>query len=270
LSTFANTWTPSEEAVLRESYGRIHAKTIGKKLGRSVGAVMHRAGRTGLKSRRRWSAEDDQQLRAEWGECSLGQIAKKMSRTPATIYWRAKEIELELGCPRGLEYLTTAAERTGYDTAPLRRILKAHGVRLLPAFSRPTGARRHYHVVDPQDVDDAIAKHLAGASVQELARDHGVSGECLRFWLLRARAAGIKMQAPPEQTRVEWRIPIAAAAEVMAWRASQETLMAGAKRVGVHRDTLLRRLLAAGFVKPPGKTWWVFKADVDKLAGGLR
>ena len=55
--------------------------------------------------------------------------------------------------------------------------------------------------------------------------------------------------------------------EGVAWRASQETVMGGAKRLGLHRETLHRLLLAAGFTKPPGKTWWVFKAGVDRVAG---
>lgn len=270
MSAFANTWTARQEAVLQESYGRVHAKTIGKRLGRSTAGVMHRAARIGLQSRRRWSAEDDQELAALWGEMSLGTIAKRMKRTVATTYWRARKLGLKRGCPRGLEYLTSAAERTGYDTKTLRAILKANGVRLLPAFARPTKAKRHFHVVDPQDVDDALAKHHEGAPVQQHAREYGVSGDCLRFWLLRARAAGFDIPAPPTQARCYWHVRTETVAKVMAWRASQETVMGGAKRLGLNRETLHRLLLAAGFVKPPGKTWWVFKADVDSVAGGRK
>ncbi len=267
MNEFANTWTRAEETVLRDGYGRIHAKTLGKKLGRSVQAVMHRANRIGLQSRRRWSADDDQQLRAEWGEYSLGVVARHLNRTVATTYWRARKLGLPLGCPQGREYLTAAAERTGFDTKSLRLILKAQGVRIMPALARPTGAKRHFHVVDPQDVDDAIAEHLKGAPVQQHAKDYGVSGDCLRFWLLRARAAGFDVPAPPTQARCYWHVPTETVAKVMAWRASQETVMGGAKRSGLHRETLHRLLLAAGFTKPPGKTWWVFRADVDRVAG---
>lgn len=266
MNSFAETWTPKEEAVLRENYGRVHAKTIGKQLGRSTSAVMHRASRIGLQSRRRWSSDDDQELAALWGEMALGSIAKSLRRTVATVYWRARKLNLKHGCPRGLEYLSGAATRTGYDPKTLRVILKAQGVRLLPAFARPTKAKRHFHVVDPQDVDDALARHHEGAPVQQHARELGMSGDCLRVWLLRARAAGLRVPAPPTIKKGCWHVSSRVVAEVMAWRATLETVQHAAKRLRTDAESLRARLRAAGLKQLPNdRCWWLPRAEVDRV-----
>lgn len=262
---FAETWTPQEEAVLRQSYGRVHARTIGKRLGRSPSAVMKRAARIGLQSRRRWSAEDDQQLSALWGEQSLGWIARVMKRTTMTVYWRARKLGLKRGCPRGLEYVSAAAARTGYDPKSLKAILKAQGVRLMPAFARPTKAKRHFHVVDPQDVDDAIARHHEGAPVQQHARDLGVSGDYLRVWLLRARAAGMRVPAPPAIKKGCWHVSSKTVAEVMAWRATLETPRNAAKRLRTDPVRLRAALIAAGLSRGTDRCWWVPRVDVERV-----
>lgn len=267
---FTNTWSKSEDAKLRLAYGRQEAKAIATELGRTECAVMHRAKRIGAVARRRWSAEDDQELQALWGELSLGVIARRLKRTVLTTYWRARVLGLQVGCPRGLEYLTAAAARTGYQTDQLRTILKAQRVRMRPAYARPTGATRHYHVVDPQDVDDAIATHLQSAPVQQHARDYGVSGACMRFWLLRARAEGFPVPALPEQKRCYWLVPTQLVAEVMAWRDTLETVRQGSKRVRIDAQRLRKRLEEAGVKRSSERPWWVAKADVDRVAGGRR
>ena len=264
-SEFGVAWSKAEEAVLREKYGRVHAKTIGKELGRSTHAVMHRASHIGLQSRRRWTDEDKRTLRALWGERSLGQIAKELRRTVKTTYQMAKMLGLELGCPRGLEYLTAAAKRTGYTTGQLRSILKAQGVRLLPAFSRPTRARRHYHVVDPLDVDDAVARHVKAWPVQHAAREYGITGDLMRVWLLRARQASFDVPVPPTVKKGVWYVPIDIVAEVMTWRSTLESVREAARRTGLTNHTLRKRLMAAGVPRGSEKIWWVSKAAVDRV-----
>lgn len=269
-AAFVNTWSKNEDQALRDSYGKVEAKALARQLGRSECAVMHRAQRIGATARRRWTEEDKQTLRALWGEKSLGRIASELKRTVKTVYPRAKMLGLQLGCPRGLEYLTAAAARTGYQADQLRVILKAQGVKMLPSYSRPTGAKRHYDVVDPQDVDDAIARHLESAPVQQHARDYGVSGDCMRFWLLRAKADGFAVPEPPVRARCYWLVPTKLVAEIMAWRETLETVRQGSKRVRIDAQTLRKRLEDAGVKRSSERPWWVAKTDVDRVAGWRR
>lgn len=118
-------WSADEDRVLRHAYadGGIEAAQAALPE-RSACAIYRRAERLGISRRRRWTEADDQRLRKFWdGELSLREIAKRLQRTEATTYWRAQKLGLPLGCPDGWEYLTHAAQRTGYATKQLRPIL---------------------------------------------------------------------------------------------------------------------------------------------------
>lgn len=202
---------------------------------------------------RRWSPRDDERLRLAWGDGSLAAIAKSLGRTEIATYWRARKLGLTNSPPQGLEYLTAAADRTGFETSPLRRILRAAGVALQPAMSRPgvvargSGPRRglHYHLVEPGAVDDAVAAWARQESVEEAASRRGVSGDVLRRLLLKAG------HTPPRRRKARWRIPSRLADElVRAWRAKGASVGAHARRVGVGRVTLAGWLRAAGVLGP--------------------
>lgn len=203
LQTFVP-WTAEEDAVLREVYEREGHKRVSERLPqRSLSSIFHRANRLGLKARRRWSKADDNQLRDLWdsGVC-IHTIAKTLGRTQRTTYWRAQQLGLRLGCPDSFEYLTVAAERTGYCTTQLRPILRWAGVNLKVALARPTKARRRFHIVDPFDVDDALERWHGTEPLETAARRLGVRGHVLRRWL---RAVGVE-EPKDRPFRAHWRV----------------------------------------------------------------
>lgn len=201
-------WTASEDKALRHAYvaGGIYVAHAHLPH-RSVPSLFHRARRIGLYRRRRWTAADDAQLRNLWGvDMSLDEIAERLGRTPITTYWRAQKIGLPLGCPDGWERLSHAAERTGYCTSQLRRILKAAGVEMRRSITRetkPRGKRRkahRWHIVVPESVDAAIKRWLATEPVSAAARRHGVTADVLAR---RLRLAGIKKTVAGKK---HWRV----------------------------------------------------------------
>ena len=188
----APSWTVAEDAILRTVYPRDGID--GAKLAlpaRTESALFHRARRLGLQRRRRWTPSDDTHLRDLWSQgLRLSAIAKHLGRTKATTYWRAQKIGLPLGCPEDFEYLSAAAKRTGYCTSQLWRILGWAGVTVHAAVARPVKSRsgRRMHVVDPLDVDDAIASWLKTETANSAAKRLGISGDRLRA---RLRQVGV-------------------------------------------------------------------------------
>lgn len=198
-------WTPAEDAVLRDAYldGGSHAAVAALR-GRSLAAIHHRVQRLGLFRRRRWTEQDDARLCELWESgLSKGQIAQQMARTPGTLYHRAQQLGLSLGVPRGNEYITNAAKRTGYAVAQLRRILNWSGRRVHQCLGRTSGERsRSFHYVDPMDVDDAIAEWHATEPLEAAARRVGMCAETLAR---RLRAVGV--EKPKKQSaKAHWRV----------------------------------------------------------------
>lgn len=159
-------WTAEEDEILRTSYGTggIAAASVALPE-RSHMAILLRANRQGIASPRYWTEKDDDQLRWLWGSGNtLPRIAAKLGRTGIACYERARDIGLKCGCPQGSEYVTNAAIRAGVSTVKLRSILERHGVAISRSLSRPyrrgnkcEWANWRHHVVDPHDVDEAIA-----------------------------------------------------------------------------------------------------------------
>lgn len=202
-------WTPEEDACLRDAYstGGI-ANALRCVADRSEASLYHRARRLGLTRRRRWTRGDDLTLEVLWGEgLRLSAIAKHLNRTPATTYWRAQKIGLPLGCPDGFEYLSHAAARAGFDTGQLRTILRAHGFKVRASLARPRGVEsRRFHVVATEDVDRAVALHMATETPEEAARRLGISADRLRVRLARigiANAPGTKKRLRVTEAQVE-------------------------------------------------------------------
>ncbi len=196
-------WTPAEDATLRAEYTRGRVAPISVRLGRTPSSVHHRAHRLGLIAARRWTLADLRLLRNLWGEVDLPTLAKRLGRSVATTYWKAQQLDL-LGCPRGREYLTDAATRTGFSTSTLRRILAWHGVKLRRAMSRvlQPKTKRRMHAVDPFDVNEAVAAWLATETPTAAARRLGVTGETVA-----ARVARLVDAPPRPKRRRHWRIP---------------------------------------------------------------
>jgi hypothetical protein len=100
----------------------------------------------------RWTSKQDSILRFEWGS-DAAKLAAKLGRTVPAIRFRAQVLGLHLGHASGREYITTAARRTGYSVAQLRKILVAVKVRI---YSSPMGVDKRTHSVDYDDVDRAV------------------------------------------------------------------------------------------------------------------
>lgn len=266
---FGNTWSASEIAFLREHYQTIGADAVAAKLGRSRVSVMHKAARIGVSTHRRWTANDDQHLRALWGTISLGHVAKTLKRTTDATYWRARRLGLPCGSTQGMEYLTAAATRTGFETTSLRRILRWGGVRLVPTSSRPTKARRRFHMVDPIDVDDAVERWLRTEIIEVAARDRGMSGDTLERWLREAGVGVSTVRPAGKGEKPHRRVETAVIDRVVAERSKLRSLSSEARRAGVDRSTLRKWLLADG-VPRARRNWFVDPADVDRVVAARK
>jgi hypothetical protein len=254
-------WTRAEDKRLRETYaaGGIEAAESAFPH-RTRAALFHRAQKLCVRRRRRWTANDDAQLRLLWGSVGMAEILKKLGRTRKTTYWRAQKLGLRLGCPQGWEYITTAARRTGYAVSQLRRILAAHGVDLTLSYSRTEKTRR-FHVVQPHDVDVAVAAWLATETVRDDAIRRGMCDATLRDWLI---DAGLEAPRQKAGSKKHWRLPSTTIDAVIAER---ETLVAAAKRVGVQHATLARWLAEAGVARVKA---FVRRSGVDRVVAAKK
>jgi hypothetical protein len=177
-------WSTEEDDCLRAAYADGGIALACRALpGRSVTSLYKRARRLGLSRRRRWTPGDDLTLEALWGEgLRLSAVAKNLGRTPATVYWRAQKLGLPLGVPDGFEYLSHAAERTGFTTGQLARILREHGFKVRATLSRTAAEprSRRMHFVAPEDVDDAVKRWSGTETPEEAARRLGIDADRLR------------------------------------------------------------------------------------------
>ncbi|HEX4334750.1 MAG TPA: hypothetical protein VH062_02485 [Polyangiaceae bacterium] len=261
-------WSPEEDAALRDSYGKGGVKLALSELGRSRSSVLHRAKHLGVQRRRRWTPEEDTELRMLWGEISVTALAKRLNRTPITTYYRAHEIGLQRGAPAGMEYIRQAADRTGFVTRQLLRILAAARVKPRRTMSRPSkgSAAYRFHFVDPLDVDNAIAAWHATEAVEAAARARGMCGATLREWLRDAKKSGLKLPAEPSpRTRKHWRVRSEVIDQVIEARARLESVDRASKRVGITRQTLCRWLTDAGVPRAQVKPWFVDRDTTDRV-----
>lgn len=266
-SPFGAPWTAAEDEILRAHYMAAGPERAAALVGRTVCAVLHRAPILGLWRRRRWTTEDDRRLKVLWGERPLAAIAKALDRTEVTTYWRAQKLGLALGMQPGHETLTEAAERTGFAADTLRGILFWAGVRRAPTMSRPDqDVLNTRKMLDPLDVDDAVAKWLACEVVNDAAKRRGMLGDTLAQWLLDSRNPDV----PPKPSgKRRWRVPTEVIDQVIAERRTLETMPQAAKRVGITRWTLSRWLDAAGVQRLGARGRQVRAADVDRLVANL-
>lgn len=260
-----NMWSPEEDVVLRAQYIERGAVECSRVLGRRIGSVYHRAKLIGLTRVRRWTNSEDKILRNEWGDKPIKWIARKLGRTHSAVYWRAGQMGLSLGCPDGYEYLTAAAERTGYATAQLRVILGWAGVGIQRCFSREADKSkiRPTHFVCAFDVDEAIEQWHRTEVLTTAAKARDLYEGTLRRWLLEAKATGVQVPPEPEKRKCRWRIPTEIIDRVVAERAKLETMRTAAARNGVRPDTLSQWLRQAGVPRGPGRLWLVSREQVE-------
>jgi len=203
--SFRPNWTADEVAVLRARYESEGPVPIADDIGRTWRAVHRKARRLGLYRNRPWATADENLLRNIWGEVSLEEAAARLGRSQEALIVRAEILGIGGACPRGREYLSVAAKRTGYAVCQLREILKAAGVAITPALASPRSTRKNfYFVVDPFDVDEAVKKWLSSETLATAARKRGVHTRYLSRRL--RRLDGV----PKKPSRGKhWRIPTA-------------------------------------------------------------
>jgi hypothetical protein len=263
---------PTEDELIRARWAKENCEAIAAALpGRTRFSVFKRARRLGLSKHRIWTKTDDAHLRDLWGDFGLKTVAKRLGRTPGSVYWRAAKIGLARGVPDGMESIRDAAERTGYAPIQVHQIVAwatAAGVfRSTRGFevirrtmSLPSRGRSyHFHFVDPVDLDEAIDAWNATETRESAARRRGISAEALENAL---RSFGQDVPAKPGEKR-HWRIRTEVIDAALAARARRETLKAAAKRLGMSRETLARRIRAAAVPGAVGRPWRMLPADVD-------
>ena len=201
-------WTPEEDAALREAYtgpGRAIDRALAALPGRSATAIYQRTHQLGLARTPRWTKADEEVLRELWYEhTALATIARRLKRSKLGVIHHARQIGLELGCPKGWEYIGNAAERTGFHPGMLMKILRAAGVTPRRAISQPTRTSKGLYthkIVMPEDVDDAVALWMSTEPLHAAARRLGMTGPALE-----RRLAAVGVVKPPELGRRHWRV----------------------------------------------------------------
>jgi hypothetical protein len=199
-------WSASEERLLRKAYADGGAAlALSQMPHRTKASIYHRVRRLRICRNKWWSPAEDDRLRKLWdAEMQMHDIAERLGRTQEAVYVRASLIGLPPSKPDGWEYLSHAAERTGFHTSQLRRILDAAGISPRPVLTRPVKGeerRRRRHIVWPADVDAAVGMWHESEPLKTAAQRHGLSENGLKSLL---RRIGIKRPALPRKRH--WRV----------------------------------------------------------------
>lgn len=244
--------SPDVTSFLREHYATQGSTWCAERLGLTWRQVQRRTHALGLRQRQLWTLADDDRLRFHWGAQSCVEIGKAMGRTPKAVYWRAKQLQLGLGCPRGFAYLSHVARDAGYEVPAMRRILKWAGVALGRGPTNPTskkrgqGQRKHVtHIVDQVLALEAIDLWHAAEYLEEASRRVGLCAETIANLLITDGRVGPR---PPGKFR--WRIAVALINEVIAAYLDGETLAQAARRRGLRAETLRQRMIGTGLWTP--------------------
>jgi DNA-binding CsgD family transcriptional regulator len=122
-------WTPEEDAYLRENYGTKTRREIADALDRTIPLVGWRAAKLGLTREfrnmdkaRPWTRGDDALLRKLFGELTYEEIARRLDRTRAAVVGRAVRLGLsKRGAKKEGETASSngAGDRRGADGASL-------------------------------------------------------------------------------------------------------------------------------------------------------
>lgn len=273
----ARPWTDAEDLVLRARYLRDGGAAVAAATGRSLNAVRCRARRLDLKgSKARWTRQEDLRLTDIWGAMSIGNMALKLGRSRHAIEYRAKCIGLQLGCPDGFVYLSTAARLAGFTVHGLRSVLRWAGVAIRTSMSPRKRRKWRQHIVDEIDVEDAVKGWMGTELLGAAARAREMVPTTLARVIttyghdVPPRPARRRGQDGERGHARQWRISTKAIdAAIAEWR-RRETVMSAAQRLGVPSSTLHDRLVRAGVERPPGKLWMVPIGIAEQLAAESR
>lgn len=85
-------WSAADDAVLRAEYGRVPARELAQRLGRTARGVWDRAQTLHLTQpgqRRPWTPDEDGQVRALYGRIRQADLAERLGRTVPSLVGRA-------------------------------------------------------------------------------------------------------------------------------------------------------------------------------------
>jgi len=98
---FDDYWTPAEEKLLSECYGRtMTARRLASHLGRTEAAIHAKASRLGIERRLNvlWTDADDAVMRKHYTANGSAFVAKQLNRTRNSIKQRARKLGLKQDC----------------------------------------------------------------------------------------------------------------------------------------------------------------------------
>lgn len=218
---------------------------------------------------RKWTEHEQDRLRMLWGVHSVAHVARELRRSEGAVYLRAQRLGLGVGCPQGWEYVAGAAERAGFTHPTMWRILRWANVHVRRAMAHPT-APNHRHIVEPADVDDAVADWCKRETIAEAARRVGYNTDTLRIALNHAAERG-DIDMGPHRRRQEWRLLPETVDAVVAKRALRETWATASRRTGHSINTLRSWMWRAGFrCQPKSRRWNLKPTDIDRVVAERR
>ena len=262
----AGRWSPGEDEILRANYRTLGAAGTAEILGRDFGSVCKRADRLNLSYRRRWTRQQDAQLRGLWGDTPIAKISAATGRSVSACATRASDLGLGRGPRDGVELVTTAVRRVGYNRQTLLKILKWHGTKpsTITSLRDPrTKAKRSRKAFDSDDIDDAVTEYLKTETLEEAARSRGLDREKLIRIL---EASGADVSERPGRY-CQWRVSTKDIDRALAVFESRETLGRAAKRHHISRYALQRLLIGAGVEQRfrESRRWFLEPAVVDRV-----
>lgn len=243
---------PHTAAFLREHYPTQGASWCAERLGLTWRQVFRRAQALKLRQNQPWTETDDNRLRYLWGSATVESIAQTLGRTDAAVYWRAKVLDLGLGCPHGFTYLGRLAEDVGFSRETTRMILRWAGVRLRQGPKNPSsvvrgkGPEPRYAtwIVEHSEGLEAVERFLAHETLNAAAERCGLSSETLGRWLVEDGRSGAK----PKGKR-RWYVSREVVDEVVQRKLAEETVTDASRRLGVRFGVVKRRLERAGVIE---------------------
>lgn len=91
---FDDLWTPEEEKMVRECYGKMPVKELSRQLGRTAAAIQTKATRLGIGPTRcrPWTEAEDRLIREDYARLGARHVCKKTGRSYDAVKHRAKKL----------------------------------------------------------------------------------------------------------------------------------------------------------------------------------
>ncbi len=151
-------WTPEEDALLRQLYGKVPVPQVVRLLGRSRNSIAGRAGALSLRCRKspEWTDAETDFLRRNHGRLTERQIARILGRTYTAVRIRSKKLALGRGRCAGAFMMHEAMVLLGVDHHVINRWID---LGWLYAERRITKAKPVVTLIKPGDLLDCLESH---------------------------------------------------------------------------------------------------------------